>query len=39
MIDFRIIKTTVDLENALRIRREVFVEEHNVKMLIGQYEI
>ena len=30
MINFRIIKTTVDLENALRIRREVFVEEHNV---------
>jgi predicted GNAT family N-acyltransferase len=30
MINFRIIKTDEDLENALRIRREVFVEEHNV---------
>ena len=30
MINFKIIKTDEDLENALKIRREVFVEEHNV---------
>lgn len=30
MVNFRIIESQDDLESALKIRREVFVEEHNV---------